>query len=127
MDDSDKNKLKDVLSSIDPIEYKWDETNTTVGIIAQEICNIGIDPYTGSNSGLSIGSIGPLTYANGSTISFANMSSSDAFNAGTTEYGKTTIKTAKNTIDIDGEIIINIYKRAVLYNDKITTHYSIRR
>lgn len=37
MDKDSKDKLKDVLSAIDPIEYKWDETNTTVGVIAQEI------------------------------------------------------------------------------------------
>jgi hypothetical protein len=120
----DSNDNVNTTADITPVEFKWDETNTTVGIIAQEICNIGIDPYTGSNSGLSIGSIGPLTYANGSTISFANMSSSDAFNAGTTEYGKTTIKTAKNTIDIDelADMMETLKKRLLILAPKFEMH-----
>jgi len=36
MDNDSKNKLKDVLSTIDPVEFKWDETNTT----AQDVSTI---------------------------------------------------------------------------------------
>jgi len=122
----DSNDNVNTIADITPVEFKWDETNISIGVVAQEICNIGIDPYTitGSNSGLSIGSIGPLTYANGSTISFANMSSSDAFNAGTTEYGKTTIKTAKNTIDIDelADMMETLKKRLLILAPKFEMH-----
>jgi hypothetical protein len=43
MDNDSKDKLKDVLSTIDPVEFKWDETNTTVGAIAQEVDSVTID------------------------------------------------------------------------------------
>ena len=39
MDEIDKDKLTDELASIDPVEFKWDETNTTVGVIAYMITN----------------------------------------------------------------------------------------
>jgi len=110
------------------LRAQWDEINmsTQTGIIAEEICNIGIDPYTitGSNSGLSIGSIGPLTYTNGSTISFAGMSSSDTLHADTTTYGKTTIKTAKSTIDIDelADIIDTLKKRLLILAPDFEKH-----
>lgn len=110
------------------LQAEWNETNmsTQIGIIAEEICNIGIDPYTitGSNSGLSIGSIGPLTFTNGSTISFAGMSSSDTLHADTTTYGKTTIKTAKSTIDIDelADIIDTLKKRLLILAPDFEKH-----
>lgn len=109
MDNTDKDKLKDVLF-------------TQSG----EICNIGIDPYTitGSNSGLSIGSIGPLTYTNSSTISFANIGSSSSFNADTTTYGKTIIKTAKSTIDIDelADMMDTLKKRLLILAPNFEKH-----
>jgi hypothetical protein len=43
MDKDSKDKLKDVLSTIDPVEFKWDETNTTVGAVAQEFDSVTID------------------------------------------------------------------------------------
>lgn len=110
------------------LQAEWNETNmsTQIGIIAEEICNIGIDPYTitGSNSGFNIGSIGPLTYTNGSTISFANIASSGALHADTTVYGKTTIKTTKSTIDIDelADIIDTLKKRLLILAPDFEKH-----
>lgn len=43
MDKDSKDKLKDVLSTIDPVEFKWDETNTTMGVVAQEVDSVTID------------------------------------------------------------------------------------
>jgi hypothetical protein len=48
MDNNDKNKLKDVLSTIDSVEFKWDKINmsTQPGVIAQEISTLDSgDPY----------------------------------------------------------------------------------
>ena len=102
MDNSDSTKLKDILSAIDPVEFAWDETNTSIGIVAQEIGPIDLSNYAVTNgAGLAIGHASVASsnsWANGSTISFAG---SNSFHADTTEYSKNTIKTAKNTIDID--------------------------
>lgn len=134
MDNTDKDKLKDVLSTIDPVEFKWDETNTTVGIVAQEIgpitCDsIDLSDYTmiGNNisgSVLTIGSAGSSDWSNGSTISFANMASSDSFNADTTTYGKTTIKTARSTIDIDelADMMETLKKRLLILAPNFEMH-----
>lgn len=105
MDNSDSTKLKDILSAIDPVEFKWDDTNTTVGIIAQEINSIDISDYAiTSNTGLTVGHASVASsnsWANGSSISFASSTNPNTFRADTTEYSKSTIKTAKSTIDID--------------------------
>jgi hypothetical protein len=113
MDDSDKNKLKDVLSSINPIEYKWDETNTTVGFVAQEIGSIGSSANTVS--------IASNSWTNGNSFSFG---SSDAFNADTTEYSKNTIKTARSTIDIDelADMMETLKKRLLILTPDFEKH-----
>jgi hypothetical protein len=129
MDNSDSTKLKDVLVSIDPIEFQWDETNTTVGDIAQDIGTIDLSDcvMTSNNisgSVLTIGSAGSSNWSNGSTISFANMASSDTLHADTTTYGKTTIKTAKNTIDIDelADMMATLKKRLLILAPKFEMH-----
>lgn len=126
MNDSDKDKLKDVLSTIDPVEFKWDETNTTVGVIAQEVGTIDLSDYsiTGnmvSGSVLTIGATGINNWANGSSFSVA---SSNSFNADTTEYGKTTIKTAKSTIDIDelADMMETLKKRLLILAPNFEKH-----
>lgn len=121
MDDSDKNKLKDVLSSIDPIEYKWDETNTTVGVIAQEIGSIDLSEYsmtTGPGLSSTI-SIGANSWANVSSMSFNN-----SFHADTTEYGKNTIKTPRVTIDIDelADMMETVKKRLLILTPDFEKH-----
>jgi hypothetical protein len=119
MDNSDKDKLKDVLSSIDPIGFKWDDTNTTVGVVAQEI---GLSPYTLDNSVLTIGSIGASAiWASNSNVSFT---SSSSFNADATEYGKNTIKTAKSTIDIDelADMMETLKKRLLILAPNFEKH-----
>ena len=126
MDDSDKDKLKDVLSSIDPIEFKWDETNTTVGFIAQDLGSIDLSDYatTSNNTGLTIGHASVASgnsWANGSSISFAG---SNSFNADTTEYSKNTIKTARSTIDIDelADMMETLKKRLLILAPDFEKH-----
>ena len=138
MNDSDKDKLKDVLSTIDPVEFHWDETNTTVGIVSQDIGpitsdSIDLSDYTmiGNNvdgSVLTIGSLGAsgasAAWASNSTISFANMTSGDTLHADTTTYGKTTIKTAKSTIDIDelADMMETLKKRLLIIAPNFEMH-----
>lgn len=125
MDDTDNSK--DVISSIDSVEFKWDESNMSVGVIAQEIGTIDLSDYTISgNTGLNIGHAGissasnwALSGSNGSTISYY-----DTLSAGTTEYGKTTIKTANNTIDIDelAEMMDTLKKRLLILAPNFEKH-----
>lgn len=128
MDEIDKDKLKDVLASIDPVEFKWDETNTTVGVIAQDIGTIDLSDYSmSSNAGLTIGHASVASgnsWSNGSTISFANIASSDTLHADTTTYGKTTIKTARSTIDIDelADMMETLKKRLLILAPNFEKH-----
>lgn len=140
MDNDSKNKLKDVLSTIDPVEFKWDETNTTVGVIAQDgfsiagdlydigmdtmgsidLTNIGlsngITTIGGSGAGFTIGSSlpGNISYNTGASI----------LSSGNTEYGKTTIKTAKNTIDLDelADMMETLKKRLLIIAPNFEMH-----
>jgi hypothetical protein len=124
MDDKDK---VDTVANITPIEFHWDETNTTVGVIAQEIGTIDLSDYSitgnaANGSVLTVGGAGiNSNWASNSSISFA---SSDGFNAGTTEYGKTTIKTAKSTIDIDelADMMETLKKRLLILTPNFEMH-----
>jgi len=112
------------LDKVTPLEFKWDETNTTVGVVAQEIGISMNDILSGTMSngaGLSVGHAGINNWANGSSISFA---ASSTFNADTTEYGKTTIKTAKHTIDIDelAEMMETLKKRLLILAPNFEKH-----
>jgi hypothetical protein len=123
MTEDSKDKA-DTLGDITPIEFKWDETNLTVGVVAQDIGSIDLSDYSiTGGSGLSTNtiSISPSSWANGSSVSFA---SSDAFNAGSTEYGKTTIKTAKSTIDIDelADMMETLKKRLLILVPNFEMH-----
>ena len=126
MDDSDKNKLKDVLSTIDPVEFKWDETNTTVGFVAQEIDSAtidlsssydttSIDLGTISISG-AVGSSGAYLSSNGMNASTWTMASSQPSINITNDNGKNYIKTQKHNIDIDelGDMMETLKKRLLI-------------
>jgi hypothetical protein len=134
MDNSDKDKLKDVLASIDPIEFKWDETNTTVGVIAQEISSFGgTDTITLTDNGtIDLSSITTMSglsvtghqYATAGAVGNISFNSNSGLSAGNTEYGKTTIKTAKNTIDIDelADMMNILKKRLLILTPKFEMH-----
>jgi hypothetical protein len=117
MDNDSKSKLKDVLSAIDPVEFKWDETNmsTQPGIIAQEIDTATID-LSSSYDTISIGPIdlGSISITGGGVGSSGAYLSSNGMNASTWTIGsgqpsinianegnKNYIQTSKSKIDLD--------------------------
>lgn len=141
MDDHDKNKLKDVLSAIDPVEFQWDNNmSTQPGIIAQEIgsimpdgtINVG-DSYDtitlgpvdttpidlGSISITSIGAFGSsggYLSSNGTSQSIYTIGSSQpSINIGS-EGTKSYIQTNKHKIDIDelGDMMETLKKRLLI-------------
>lgn len=139
MDDDSKEKLKDILSTLDPVEFKWDETNTTVGIIAEEIAPItAVDTITLTDSGfatsgtIDLSSITTMSglsitghqYATAPAVGSISFNTSNSLSAGTTEYGKTTIKTAKNTIDIDelADMMKTLKKRLLILTPNFEQH-----
>jgi hypothetical protein len=118
MDVKDQNKIT-------PYEFKWGDSIDSVGVLAKEMDTIDITNYTISNdAGMNVSGTSSNNWSNGSTISFANISSSDAFNAGSTEYGKNTIKTAKSTIDIDelAEMMETLKKRLLILTPDFEKH-----
>jgi hypothetical protein len=114
MDEDSKDHVSTV-ADITPIQFAWDETNITIGVVAQDIGTIDLSDYTISGTGIG------NSWANGSSISFA---ASSTFNADTTEYGKTTIKTAKHTIDIDelAEMMDTLKKRLLILAPNFEKH-----
>ncbi len=118
--DEDSNNKVDTVADITPVEFKWDETNLTVGVVAQEIGTIDLSDYSIGSSANTV-SIASNSWTNGNSFSFG---SSDAFNAGTTEYGKTTIKTAKSTIDIDelADMMETVKKRLLILTPNFEMH-----
>jgi len=135
MNDDTKNKLKDVLSTIDPVEFKWNETNQDISTItlSGDLYDIGIDDM-GSIDLTNIGFSNGITTFGGSGPSFTIGSSlpgnisyntnASILSAGTTEYGKTTIKTAKNTIDIDelADMMATLKKRLLILAPNFEKH-----
>lgn len=143
MDDESKNKLKDVLSTIDPVEFKWDETNTTVGIIAQEVGGIMSDGTIDLGGGYDTITVGPvdttpidlgsidmssitITGAVGSSGAYLSSngitgstwtigSSQPSINIGS-EGTKSYIQTNKHKIDIDelGDMMETLKKRLLI-------------
>ena len=123
MDDDTKNKLKDVLSTIDPVEFKWDESNATVGVVAQTmsdsiytsdgdmitIANNGYDSITVPGiSSIDLNNLGNITIgASGSngynwSSNVGSFTIGTGISANTTEYGRNEIKLGNGkTIDLD--------------------------
>jgi hypothetical protein len=119
MNDDTKNKLKDVLSTIDPVEFKWDETNmsTQTGFIAEEIETASID-LNGTYDTISLGPLNPIDLGNITITGLSGTSgaylSSNGIGQSTYTIGssqpnisianednKSYIKTGKSKIDID--------------------------
>lgn len=144
MDDSDKNKLKDVLSTLDPVEFKWDnDMSTETGVIAQEIG--AIMPDGTINTGMScdtitINTIDTIDLGNisitgaggvaggyftsaGANGSSWNFSSQPSISIGS-EHGKSVIKTAKHEIDLDelGDVMATLKKRLLILTPNFEMH-----
>jgi hypothetical protein len=107
MDEDSKSKLKDILSTIDPVEYKWDESNTTVGIVAQEIGAVGASDtitLTGSEDyNISIGNVGStITFDNSSVNWNTGFTVGGGLQADGTQYNSNEIRLGNGkNIDLD--------------------------
>lgn len=135
MDNDSKKKLKDVLSEIDPVEFKWDDTNMNTGVIAQEISTTGISTNIDLSAGydtISIGSIntidlgglqGNVTIGGYSGSPYTISSASPSINI-TTEQGKSYIKTNKHQIDLDelAEMMETLKKRLLILAPNFEMH-----
>jgi len=140
MDKDSKNKLKDVLSTIDPVEFKWDETNmsTQTGFIAEEIETATID-LNGTYDTISLGPLNPIDLGN-ITISTAGTSGSYFTTNGAVgstwigssqpnitianEDNKSYIKTGKSKIDIDelADMMATLKKRLLVLTPSFEMH-----
>ncbi len=139
MDNDSKNKLKDVLTAIDPVEFKWDETSmpTHTGFTAQEVDYTTID----LNDTISLGPINSIDLGNititGAAGSGGAYLSSNGMNASTwtigssqpsiniaNEGGKNYIQTNKHKIDIDelGDLIETLKKRFLILAPNFEMH-----
>jgi hypothetical protein len=138
MDNDSKNKLKDVLSSIDPDEFKWDETDmsTQTGFIAQDISTIDLNSTCNT---INLGPLNPIDLGN-ITISTAGTSGSYFTSngvAGSTWIGssqpnitianednKSYIKTGKSKIDIDelADMMSTLKKRLLILTPNFEMH-----
>ena len=136
MDNESKSKLKDILSAMDPVEFKWDETNmSSTGVVAEEVADITTDgdmiTLTGLSSydTISIGDISTISIgaagSNGSVLmsggSSINWASQPNYTIGAglainSDDGKNYIKTDKHTIDIDelGDLMETLKKRLLI-------------
>lgn len=140
MDNETKNKLKDVLSTMDPVEFKWDETNmsTQNGFIAEEIETATID-LNGTYDTISLGPLNPIDLGN-ITISTAGTSGSYFTSNGAVgstwigssqpnitianEDNKSYIKTGKSKIDIDelADMMATLKKRLLVLTPSFEMH-----
>lgn len=138
MDNDTKNKLKDVLSTMDPVEFKWDETNmsTQTGVIAEEIDTVDtIDlnsTFDSTNMTIDLGSISIGTVGNsGAFLTSGSMNSGSTWNIGsqpnisiTNEDSKSYIKTGKSKIDIDelADMMATLKKRLLILTPSFEMH-----
>ena len=137
MDNDTKNKLKDVLSTMDPVEFKWDETNmsTQTGVIAQEVDTTTIDLNSAFDStsmtidlgNISIGAVGN----SGAFLTSGSMNSGSTWTIGSqpnisiiNEDSKSYIKTGKSKIDIDelADMMATLKKRLLVLTPSFEMH-----
>ena len=139
MDNDTKNKLKDVLSTMDPVEFKWDETNmsTQTGFIAEEIDTVDtIDlnsTFDSGNMTIDLGSISIGTVGNsGAYLTSSSINSGSTWTIGssqpnisiTNEDSKSYIKTGKSKIDIDelADMMDTLKKRLLILTPSFEMH-----
>ena len=139
MDNDTKNKLKDVLSTMDPVEFKWDETNmiTETGFPTQgtgtTIDTIDLNgTYDSTNMAIDLGSISIGTVGNsGAFLTSGSMNSGSTWTIGsqpnisiTNEDSKSYIKTGKSKIDIDelADMMDTLKKRLLILTPNFEMH-----
>jgi hypothetical protein len=140
MDNDTKSKLKDVLSTMDPVEFKWDETNmsTQTGFVAEETgTTIDTIDLNSAYDNISIGSIdlgnitistagtsGSYFTSNGIGQSTYTIGSSQPNITITNEDNKSYIKTGKSKIDIDelADMMATLKKRLLILTPSFEMH-----
>lgn len=138
MDNDTKNKLKDVLSTMDPVEFKWDETDmsTQTGFVTEEISTVNtIDlnsTFDSANMTIDLGSISIGTVGNsGAFLTSGSMNSGSSWTIGSqpnisiaNEDNKSYIKTGKNKIDIDelADMMATLKKRLLILTPSFEMH-----
>ena len=139
MDNDSKNKLKDVLSTIDPVEFKWDETDmsTQTSFVAEEISAVNtIDlnsTYDSTNMTIDLGSISIGNIGNsGAFLTSSSINSGSTWTIGSSqpnisianEDNKSYIKTGKSKIDIDelADMMATLKKRLLILTPSFEMH-----
>jgi hypothetical protein len=139
MDDDTKSKLKDVLSTMDPVEFKWDETNmsTQTGFIAEESgTTIDTIDLNSAYDNISIGTIdlGSITistagtsgsyYTTNGAVGSTWIGSSQPNITIANEDNKSYIKTGKSKIDIDelADMMATLKKRLLILTPSFEMH-----
>ena len=137
MDNDTKNKLKDVLSTMDPVEFKWDETNmsTQTGVIAQEVDTTTIDlnsVFDSTSMTIDLGNISIGTVGNsGAFLTSGSINSGSTWTIGSqpnisivNEDCKSYIKTGKSKIDIDelADMMATLKKRLLVLTPSLEMH-----
>ena len=138
MDNDSKNKLKDVLSTIDPVEFKWDETDmsTQTSFVAEEISAVNtIDlnsTYDSTNMTIDLGSISIGNIGNsGAFLTSSSINSGSTWTIGSqpnisiaNEDNKSYIKTGKSKIDIDelADMMTTLKKRLLVLTPSFEMH-----
>ena len=138
MDNDTKNKLKDVLSTMDPVEFKWDETNmsTQTGFIAEEIDTVDtIDlnsAFDSTSMTIDLGNISIGTVGNsGAYLTSGSINSGSTWTIGSqpnisiaNEDNKSYIKTGKSKIDIDelADMMATLKKRLLILTPSFEMH-----
>ena len=138
MDNDTKNKLKDVLSTMDPVEFKWDETNmsTQTGFIAEEIDTVDtIDlnsAFDSTSMTIDLGNISIGTVGNsGAYLTSGSINSGSTWTIGSqpnissaNEDNKSYIKTGKSKIDIDelADMMTTLKKRLLVLTPSFEMH-----
>lgn len=149
MDDDTKNKLKDVLSTIDPVEFHWDDNMSSTGFSAQPSYDIDLNITTNAaqdtitlNGGSGYDSI---TFTDLSTITIGGAVGAGSVNTvlghnGNNSYwstanintglqinqdnGRSYIKTPNHEIDLDelGEMMETLKKRLLILTPSFEMH-----
>ena len=139
MDNDTKNKLKDVLSTMDPVEFKWDETNmsTQTGFIAEEVETSTIDTidlnsaFDSTSMTIDLGNISIGTVGN-AYLTSSSINSGSTWTIGSSqpnisiinEDNKSYIKTGKSKIDIDelADMMATLQKRLLVLTPSFEMH-----
>ena len=142
MDDDSKEKLKDILSAIDPVEFQWQDNNmNSTSFTAQEVdtlTTINKVDIGASYDTITLGPISPIDLGNititgavgsGSSYISSNGIGTNSWTSAPSisiggENGKNYIKTKSNEIDIDelADVMETVKKRLLILTPSFEMH-----